>query len=577
MGDFEALLSMATKTHEKTTSQPSAFKSTQIVAAKKDPKAKKLSDNVKKFLDRRKADEDAKRKEADRKRHELQKMRAESRESQKVVKRMVTKNKAVNYSVIPEAVNEKDTADTLAGRNQCDEDDYGYESTMARNLYEKLMSKYEANPEDPMAKFTKSRPKTSVKDPNSTIARVKEALSKGDEPLPKFTDRNRKKGKGKAEDDFINDGPIVIGESVRRKENSQEKNECDKRLQEEKKKKRKPLEAASFEELLKMASKVKSIPSINTPEKVARDKEKEPEFRPMTKKQKEEYERQKQSELRKAGKISSEKVPNSHRIPIKKTLHASTKSSENKANSQHISDNKLYQSHNQNGFSSKPHSSTSGNGTKNTVNVKEQSASKISTGSVSSKTSLDKRNYENNNGRCSASNALTSKSTKTKEQQKVTSKVNSSGMQKPESVINRIKSAEAREFPGEKRPSKNISRGKRPRSRSRSISPVPLKSKKVSGMRIESDSEYDSEMDDFIDDSDAKIDISAEIRNIFGYDRRKFKDEDDFDDRSMETNRFSDIMKEEARSAKIGRLEDLEDMRREEERKKRKLLKKYQR
>ena len=37
--------------------------------------------------------------------------------------------------------------------------------------------------------------------------------------------------------------------------------------------------------------------------------------------------------------------------------------------------------------------------------------------------------------------------------------------------------------------------------------------------RLESDSEeeYDSEMDDFIDDSDAKVDISAEIRNIFGY------------------------------------------------------------
>ena len=38
-------------------------------------------------------------------------------------------------------------------------------------------------------------------------------------------------------------------------------------------------------------------------------------------------------------------------------------------------------------------------------------------------------------------------------------------------------------------------------------------------------SEYDSEMDDFIDDSDAKVDISAEIRNIFGYDRRKFRHE----------------------------------------------------
>ena len=30
MGDFEALLSMATKTQEKTSSQPSAFKSTQV-------------------------------------------------------------------------------------------------------------------------------------------------------------------------------------------------------------------------------------------------------------------------------------------------------------------------------------------------------------------------------------------------------------------------------------------------------------------------------------------------------------------------------------------------------------------
>ena len=38
-------------------------------------------------------------------------------------------------------------------------------------------------------------------------------------------------------------------------------------------------------------------------------------------------------------------------------------------------------------------------------------------------------------------------------------------------------------------------------------------------------SEYDSEMDDFIDDSEANIDISAQIRNIFGYDRRKFRDE----------------------------------------------------
>merc|ERR1712192_303359 len=96
--------------------------------------------------------------------------------------------------------------------------------------------------------------------------------------------------------------------------------------------------------------------------------------------------------------------------------------------------------------------------------------------------------------------------------------------------------------------------------------------------RIESESEeeYDSELDDFIDDSDAKIDVSKEIRSIFGYDKRKYRDED-FDDRSMENNKFSSIMMEEARSARIGRQEDLEDIRREEEENKRKMMKKFRR
>ena len=50
---------------------------------------------------------------------------------------------------------------------------------MARNLYEKLMTKYESCPDDPMSKFTKAQPKNAVKDSKSTIARVKEALLKG--------------------------------------------------------------------------------------------------------------------------------------------------------------------------------------------------------------------------------------------------------------------------------------------------------------------------------------------------------------------------------------------------------------
>ena len=60
---------------------------------------------------------------------------------------------------------------------------------------------------------------------------------------------------------------------------------------------------------------------------------------------------------------------------------------------------------------------------------------------------------------------------------------------------------------------------------------------------------------------------------LFSYDKRKYRYEDDFDDRSMENNQFSSIMREEARSARIGRMEDLEDIRREEEEKKRKMMK----
>lgn len=43
------------------------------------------------------------------------------------------------------------------------------------------------------------------------------------------------------------------------------------------------------------------------------------------------------------------------------------------------------------------------------------------------------------------------------------------------------------------------------------------------GLRIEDDdSEYDSEMDDFIDDGDEEEDVSSHIRDIFGYDKQKY-------------------------------------------------------
>lgn len=64
------------------------------------------------------------------------------------------------------------------------------------------------------------------------------------------------------------------------------------------------------------------------------------------------------------------------------------------------------------------------------------------------------------------------------------------------------------------------------------------------------------EMDDFIDDEDVEdpADVSKYIKEIFGYDRSRFNDEDD--DLSYMESSYSQIEKEENKSAKIARLED---------------------
>merc|ERR1719500_718640 len=91
------------------------------------------------------------------------------------MEREVTKSS--NKSVLNDAIDTRDTADTLGARKQCDEDDYGFASKTSQGLYEKLMSKYEADPEDPMAKFSKSQPKAKT-DLSSAKERVKEALKR---------------------------------------------------------------------------------------------------------------------------------------------------------------------------------------------------------------------------------------------------------------------------------------------------------------------------------------------------------------------------------------------------------------
>lgn len=105
----------------------------------------------------------------------------------------------------------------------------------------------------------------------------------------------------------------------------------------------------------------------------------------------------------------------------------------------------------------------------------------------------------------------------------------------------------------------------------RKLKGMPPPRKRKSNV-IDDDSEYDSEMDDFIDDGpEENNDYSKYISEIFGYDKNRYRDYEDDDVDNMEST-FAQQMREEIRSTKIGIMEDLEDMRMEEEAKRRKAM-----
>ncbi|CAH1257171.1 SPTY2D1 [Branchiostoma lanceolatum] len=79
----------------------------------------------------------------------------------------------------------------------------------------------------------------------------------------------------------------------------------------------------------------------------------------------------------------------------------------------------------------------------------------------------------------------------------------------------------------------------------------------------------EEESDDFIDDSNEDVDYSKYIREIFGYDKRKYRYESDREIASMESN-FRQVMQEEARSARLAIQEDADELRKAAEEEKRK-------
>ena len=419
------------------------------------------------------------------------------------------------------------------GRNQCDNDDYGFESGSADSFYDKLMKKYEANPgkrlihivyktilllsswfiklflsffaEDPMAKF--ARPKSLSKPSSSSST-----------PDPKFQPFRRQETPSSSSSSKSSSSSSSASLSDSKKSSGSSSSAS--------KKVNKAPPPPSFAELMKMAKNQNGKPVPGGSIGKIPKKEKEAEFdRPMTQKQKEEFMRERNSQLRKQGKLPPE--------PAKKN-GSSSKSSEKSENS---SSSKLPQSESKSSPSNAP--------------CKENGFRQPSMKPL--KPHVEKPQFERVGATPEFHPAVVNSKSKYSEASSSSSASSSSGSRK------------------------------RPRSRSRSPSPMARTSSKISKSsrhvnRIESDEEdYDSEMDDFIDDSEANpAQISSIIGNLFGYNRHKYRD-DDFDDREMENNKFSSIMKEEARSARIGRQEDLEDMRREEEENRRKMARKKHR
>jgi len=587
---FAQLLGIAqVNQKDKTVSDVKLLK-TKFNGVKKEKREKgKVAPNVQKFLQQKEAEEKRKRIEEKIKLQKLNELRTD-RAKNKIAKHLKV-TKSANKAVLDDAVDKKNTAATLSGRKQCDEDDYGFESKASASIYEKLMSKYEADPDDPMAKFNKSKPK-ELKDLQGAKDRVRQALRKeeDDPPIPGKRRRKKKEGTADKDDGFIDDsirGGTKYVSNYEKKEDDKKSLDKKKREEEARKKRlqnaRKAPPPVDFQSLLKLANEKKDIP-VKVDKKV---KLKDSEFgdRPMTKQEKEDYMRENEARLRKEGKWKEKtpppKIEKIERKPeksladekpryekpkprpepgpmfhsaVKKSMPPPEKRKEDAERSalereKREMEMKMKELERRTGEMEKKHKLAEYNERKRQEYEKkkeEQMRKEL-------REKQERRKME------SEKKELNDMQAKYKEMQRkmkeMEDKMKGRGGSSGKGEKRDINSVQARTFIGEKR------------------RPEPKKRKGDDGYkrRIESDSEedYDSEMDDFIDDSDSRVDISAEIRNIFGYDKRRYRDED-FDDRSMENNKFSSIMMEEARSARIGRMEDLEDMRREEEELKRK-------
>ncbi|XP_044749774.1 protein SPT2 homolog [Coccinella septempunctata] len=547
--DFGTLLYNAQKNKE-VMKEPIKYYSTKFAPPKKEQKDKsRLSLNVRKFLEKKEEEERQKRLEAQRKKEELLALRSKDKKAVKRVNVMLKRTK----SVIQDAVDSDKTAVTLVGLAQPDEDDYGYVSQEASVFYNKMMEKYSKMP-DKTPKFLLEKKKVNT-NLSSTKDRVKAALEKEKEEamMP-----HRRKRKHKNPEDISSPDDNFPSTPSRM---------ADERPDAKKPKIDKPKmpPPMNFNELLKLAEKKQFEPIV------IEKKSKEDES-PLTKKQRREMERMRVLQERKQERLKPDpsepkqkinkeaetakskiaKVPN-------QSILATARTSSNKADNKmqnpepeirkkidwgpkHPSAGKMNSITKAPVDTKKPVPSASNNPMKDlgkSVSNYTEKSTKIAT--------------KSNNG--TTKNGLPSKDIKRYPKE---ISVNSRGPS-DKKMLDKIKEKEMpKQFP--------------PADVRRKPMSNKMQMKKRRIIDDDDDEDYDSEMDDFIDDGpEEEEDYSKYIREIFGYNKSKYVEVDEEDDDIMESS-FSQQMKEEQISTKLGIMEDLEDMRLEEEHKRRKAL-----
>uniref|UniRef100_A0A6M2DCG7 Protein SPT2 homolog n=1 Tax=Xenopsylla cheopis TaxID=163159 RepID=A0A6M2DCG7_XENCH len=566
--DFGSLLDAAKQ--NSSAKKEIKYYSTKFSPPKKEQRDKaQLSINIKKFLAKKEEEERQKALEAKRKRDELLAKR-DPKLKKKILKHLKVV-KSANKSVLEDAIDHDNTAVTLQGYEQPDEDDYGFVSEAASAYHAKIMEKYFSKPEE--KKFP-DRMKKYDTDLGSIKDRVKAALEREKEEalLPHKRHRRTKAELLAAQN---GDTDLNFGKSIT---DDPEPEKVEEKLKPKPKPKRPMPPPLDYTQLLKLAEQKKDEP-IKIEPKVEK---KEPE-RLMTSKERKEYEEMQE-------RMRNRKQRDMERLQAMKNRAKGIKNNENDNNNKAVANsNPAGRIPKLNGYKPKPevekqtqvHTKSSISNCKPNKPLKPQVDLKPTKQSVDRKTNGDIKRLPND--KLSVKDKPITPNIKPKPKIEPPNNIKAPKKFPPDDIkvprkfppddIKVPKKFPPDDIKGPKKFPPDDVRGPRkfppddlkssrqfpPKDVKRSMS---SKSKKVVANKrriLDDDSEYDSELDDFIDDGPEEgNDYSRYIKDIFGYDKSKYRDEDD-DDANMESS-FAQVMREEYISKKIGIEEDLRDM-----------------